>query len=386
MAKAVLALYVLDPARYEDPVATLNSLLGLITPGRLRQVFVTPLPADGSRDFSFGAFTLGRTNAESIRAETSAVGSHDYFLRHGARLKQKWSIERSIDCTIIDHSQYGERLASVAIEKRYPIFEEYFRCLADYYLGDFWSAFDEAQELQVCFGAPYLSANLLRQLEGAQMIAIFKVRAHGRGWVAPSGTLKALAIRNSDPEIKATLLMLAAPPFKFKEFTDTEFDGFVRRAVDYVYRAQLDLLDAKYSDSLLKYVIALDLLFGEPGKSNDSVTRRSAVLLYQPLGISIREAKKRLADLYELRSLYVHAGSEITSERASEAKQYCVEVLAGLLKARRHKESKKPEFLQEVWLKLLDHIWYTADAGKEVPEADLIEAGILPLWSFKDSG
>lgn len=327
VAKALLALYLLDPSRLRDPVGELNWLLSLITRGRLRQIYVTALPGGSFKDFSFGDFKLGLLNAESIRAETTAVGSPDFFLRYGPTLRQKWSIERLKDCRIIDHNRYAEEIPSAEETKAYPLFEEYFRSLADSFLEDFWIEFERAQELQVCFGAPFISSTVLTQLGKTQMISIFKVSAHGRGWVAPTSSVLTLQIPDLDTRIPAVLSMLARPPFKFAGFTDTEFDGFIRRVVSYIYQGNLAQLDGRYSDGCLKHVIALDLLFGDSSKATESVSHRAAVLIYQAFGVSLREATKQVAELYNVRSLYVHDGRPIAAEKAAVAQRCCVEVL-----------------------------------------------------------
>lgn len=376
IAGIVVALFALNPRRSQDPLAALNVLFETISAARLRQVYATALPGNIMEKFSFGGFDLGLAPAASIQAETIGIGS-DVFSRVANELKGRFAIERSIDCMIIDHNRYGVLLAASDFERAYAVVEEYFQALSETYWERFWEAFDGEHALQVCFGAPYLDIKSL-QIGRVTSLSIFKVRAHGKGWAVPTGSYPRIELAKADKKIPAVNAELTKN-FKFKGFRSTEFDGYINRIVDYMFFAHLDLLEEKYSDAVLKFVIALDLLFGEEGKNTDTVSRRSAVLIFRRFETDITKARRRIQELYNVRSRYVHLGERLTEMQAKEAENVCEEILSCMLRVRYQNEKSKEPGFTENWLKLIDMIWSTAEAKRLIVEGDLVGVGVAPL-------
>lgn len=379
----VLAMYAaLNPNAREDPSLKLNDVLNRISPARLTQIYSLPIPPPpGTSAFSFGSFTLGRTNTERIKQITLQAGSPDFFMKYGSRFRGTLSIERRDQpCVAINHHAEGALAPIEHNEKLIGAFslinDEYFSALSASYADDFWTAFDEEQQLQVCFGAPYLYVKDLRNVLDTMMLSVYQMGGmRGYGFVAPANPVLNFDFASADrriPKVNAELKR----DFGFTGYKDTNLDQTIRLFAKYMSRGQQHEEAGHHSDSFLNYIIALELLLA--GKDiTETVSKRAAVVSHRSLGLDPITCADSLKKMYALRSHYVHAGKEIDRANISQPAEICKIVLAALLKVRNaDSRSSEARFLEK-WLKGLDHLWISYEAEKPIDERDFAALGIL---------
>ncbi len=119
-------------------------------------------------------------------------------------------------------------------------------------------------------------------------------------------------------------------------------------------------------------MIALDLVFGLDGKSTESVSRRTAALVYRQRGLASKEQFVRLQKLYKRRSDYVHRGESVSKKELVELDEICQQTLWCLLTvAGKGEISGIDEFLQQV-----DLIAAAEVAGEPLEEERYSRLGI----------
>jgi hypothetical protein len=76
-------------------------------------------------------------------------------------------------------------------------------------------------------------------------------------------------------------------------------------------RAHGHRLSRRPDEAALHFVIALDFLLGTERRSTESVTERAAVIAFRPSGRPLEEQVRRIRQIYDARSKYVHEGRGI---------------------------------------------------------------------------
>lgn len=137
-------------------------------------------------------------------------------------------------------------------------------------------------------------------------------------------------------------------------------------------RAHDHRLRHRGDEAALHFVIALDLLFGDQGRSTETIADRTALLVHQPLGATLEEAVRRVKRLYDARSKYVHEGCPIPPDVAAEAERMATEVLWCLLAV---SGAGAPSNTAE-WLRKVDYTLAALRDGRSVSDADLRAVGV----------
>jgi len=154
-------------------------------------------------------------------------------------------------------------------------------------------------------------------------------------------------------------------------------DSTVANYCRFLRRARRHIETGHRDEAFLHFVIALDLLFGLDGNSAESVSRRSAMVVYRALGNSLFEQHALIKRLYDARSKYVHEGTPPSAAQLNAIAGVCREVLWALL--RTQQESMKGTTRaarSEEWLRHLDYLFAAIEAGKPPSESEFSEAGI----------
>ncbi len=70
--------------------------------------------------------------------------------------------------------------------------------------------------------------------------------------------------------------------YEFSGFTDAPLDQLIRHFAKFCTKARFHLLQGREGESLLHYVIALEIIFGETGGKAQSISDRVAVITHMP--------------------------------------------------------------------------------------------------------
>jgi hypothetical protein len=131
--------------------------------------------------------------------------------------------------------------------------------------------------------------------------------------------------------------------------------------------------ETRYNEAFLHLIIALDLLLGSKEGSTESVSKRTAIIVFRGLKLDFQGAVKRLKTMYDARSRYVHAGQKVDGRLWEECEKICREVaiayVSGIV-------NQGKGFSHEKWVKQLDVLIAQQDLGVELPSDAMASAGI----------
>jgi hypothetical protein len=111
----------------------------------------------------------------------------------------------------------------------------------------------------------------------------------------------------------------------------TSFEQALKSFCRMLQRANRHEENRQLDEAYLHFMIALDLVFGLDGKSTESVSRRTAALVYRQRGLASKEQFVRLQKLYKRRSDYVHRGESVSKKELVELDEICQQTLWCLL-------------------------------------------------------
>ena len=134
------------------------------------------------------------------------------------------------------------------------------------------------------------------------------------------------------------------------------------------------------NEALLHYVIALELIFGERQAIQKSVAERVALITFHESGCSFEQERQFIDSIYELRSRYVHAGTQITGVVVlNKLRVLCERTFRCLLRlqAAYPQSASRGEGVLKSWLKELDYLSAGFVAGKQPDEKHLRDAFVI---------
>jgi hypothetical protein len=162
--------------------------------------------------------------------------------------------------------------------------------------------------------------------------------------------------------------------YEVNGFSQSPLHQSIKLFADFVARARRHHLDNLLSEALLHYVIALELIFGDRDAIQKSVSSRVALLAYPDSGKSFLEQRKWIDKIYDMRSQYVHKGTEINAaESVEQLRAQCEKVFRCLL---RLQVSEQTQDRLDNWLRELDYLTAGLMAGKQPTENQLYDAYI----------
>jgi Apea-like HEPN len=135
---------------------------------------------------------------------------------------------------------------------------------------------------------------------------------------------------------------------------------------------------------LLHYVIALELIFGERQAIQKSVSERVVLITFRENSRSFAQQRDWIDAIYDVRSRYVHDGTELTDEvQLDQLRGLCEQVFRCLmrLQAKHSQRSSRAKEALTMWLHELDYLAKGMIAGKQPTEAQFVGAFIKPCAS-----
>jgi hypothetical protein len=142
----------------------------------------------------------------------------------------------------------------------------------------------------------------------------------------------------------------------------------------FLQRAHGHRLQGRQDEAFLHFAIALDLLLGSEGRSQESVAERSALLVHRQSRLSLDQQAQAMKRLYHARSKYVHEGTSVIDNDAVEIEGVCTQVLWTLLAC----SSLGAVRDVDDWLAKIDYLNAARHAGKALAEDELKAIGVPP--------
>lgn len=377
IAIAVLGIVAATRADSVAAVEHANRCLSQVHTSELHQYLVLPTPCRRGYEAVFGEFRVRPFDPERLL----------YWSRRGGSSYP------------LDLSQ----LAGKAALERERFSTRVLNC--DTLLAEDWAATNQNDDLPAAVQDAYYSAvfehhieqipGLLRRnllvLEAGALVhfdieslfgAVFGQRIGLFQWLSATGRQRTWAVLSSVSGLNINLV----PPDLLTEcrlwlrevigFSNLDLARPLDRTIDtfctLLQRAHQHRMGGRGDEAALHFVIALDFVLGTEGRSAESVAERAAVVAHRPLGRSVQDQVRRVKQLYDARSKYVHEGRPIPVEEIKEAEQVAMEVLWALLTV----SAKETLSNTSEWLRKINYVAAALKDGRPIPEAEFAVLGM----------
>jgi len=387
IVKSILAAYCLEPERRCQPIHYLNKILESIVDIDLSQIFIFPFSLD---EFScnFGSFTIQNFDGEAfnkLKYRCKKAGC-DYFDRYKNELRGQLAIQRKFyTVKIVQYWKdliakkliYGSNWGYDGNSDNYNIIHNYFEQISNDYANNFWITFGKEQHLLTAAGAYLFDERRIKELHSGTFLSIFlksKGDSYGYGVPLTKGILS-INILGADKEIQ-----------RFKDELKSDFTididhdtlnsslpHIIQKYIFFIGKAKRSFLDEEFDESFLYFVIALDLVLGEDRSSTQSVSERVAIITFKKLANDFSKQKKKIKDIYNARSKYVHEGGNISNDLLNDVEIICKEVFFCMLRYRNYLHNE--EDLKK-WWKKIDFLAKAIDAEEYQSDQKFKELGI----------
>jgi hypothetical protein len=378
IAKAILGLLCIRRSSSRTATEALNDLLGAVSEVEFHEYLIAAFPPHPDvQDFEIENFRIGRLNREKLVYLCERVQC-DYFTRYPDHYRNRFAIERrgvkGIALRAWDIG--GQCVTPAAVETiEYKVIDNYFKKLSEDRQERFRQEVMEAQFVPIAAGANVVDVTDANFWFGSSFVCVVTwIREKFGGYFCPLGNSANIDFASVDKSFRTALDSLRKL-YGFEGLGRSEIHGLIQTFCRFVSLAAVRK-KATAEESLLQYVIALDLVFGERDASNQSVARRVAVISAPQLGTSIEAVMNQMKRLYDVRSKYVHRGQRVPQDAVGEVKPLVDSVFGCLMRLQMRRHAHEPKFIDS-WLKELDRIHASHEAGKPVSKEELVEAGII---------
>jgi hypothetical protein len=380
VAVATLALIVETRQSTTPAVEHANDCMSLTHPARLMQSLIFPGRPRSNYEIRFGNYAIRPFNPEKLlywaKRGKSAYPIDLRELGGWAALEREPLDMHLIDWTSDDLAgpllaKWGHRLAS--------------DCLLDQYYSEI--AFALAQQIKTRLKSEalvlesaamvWLGIESLLNTLFLKIISYFVMsNASGTtGWATYSEQ-SGLHVNFSSPEDVAACRDWMVKELGFTDLSETSpLDKGVQTYCRFLQRAHGHRLEGRHDESFLHFAIALDLLLGSEGRSQDSVAQRAALLTHRQLDLTLDKQTQEIKHLYAVRSKYVHEGQSVAPKDLGAVEHACTEILWALLSI----SSKKTFCDLDEWIRKIDFLHAAVRANMAFSELDFQSIGVPPL-------
>jgi hypothetical protein len=389
-----LGLAALAPPAQGEMVARVNKIVSRVCDADVTLYHILRMDFPEQWRVDIPPFTIGPLRVQKLKYNSEKAGS-DFFTRYKDELTNAWAIEREpLPTRVLDFPLIQEEVLAgrAAIHARQPWQTRALGALVDWYFSlhnrvlfdDFLSELVSAQSVLLALGAPFFDTRSLQMLSGViktHRVAVFlNIGARRQGFVAPGATgplmIDVAGIHDRVPGILKEL----KERYGVERFDQSPLHRSIKLFADFVARARRHEIDDHINEALLHYVIALELIFGERQAIQKSVAERVALITFHESGRTFEQQRRFIDSIYELRSRYVHAGTEITdADVLDKLRVLCEQTFRCLLRlqAAHPQSAARGEETLKGWLKELNYLSAGFIAGKQPDEQYLRDAHVL---------
>ena len=379
------------PSDQGDPISRVNEIVSRVCNADVALYYALLAELPRGHNFEVPPFRIGPLRAEKLRDLCERVES-DFYSRYQNILRGVWAIEREpqtvrvLDVELIRESIFDVPLAAGTRqgwehEAWESIVYGYFSLHNRVVFDEFWTELISVQSALLAFGAPFFDPRPLSTSSQNMRIAVFENLGRDRkGFVAaPIGTGPLHIDLANVHERVSKLREELKNAYTFERFDDTPLHRSIKLYADFIARARRHEIDGRISESFLHFVIALELIFGDRQAIEKSVAKRVALITFRENGRSFQEQSEWIGEVYNLRSKYVHSGSEISDEvRLDEVRIACEQAFKCLLRlqAAFPESVARGENALKAWLLNIDYLAAGILAGKMPTEDQFSEVFI----------
>lgn len=383
LAATIAAMFAYSTGPTKSSVERFNMLFGNLVSAQLHQFFLFPALQLATYRVDIGPFSIGPFNPERLAYLSRKSGS-DFYDRYESFIRRvPFSVERKarpvqvIYCHRLFTQKPGWHLRSTGdAEVLFELVDHYFAQLSALHFKDLFTELQAIQEVPMGLGSGWFDLNTLRSTLKSQPISIYlKIGGDEVGFVSPSANLVwTINLGGGHLGMPFTEKYLYRN-FGFEGFSDCEIHQSLKNFCHFLALAVQHRHARREADAFLHNVIALDLLLGDAGSSTNSVTTRSAALVFRSLDRDFPAMVKELQRIYDARSKYMHEGKLPDSMLLPMVETICREVAFCLFRLQREARNRIGGF-SDRWLKDIDFVIAAIEAGRPVVDDDWQRAGV----------
>ena len=386
LASVITALFAYTKNPAISAVERFNLVFDTVVNADVNQFFLLPQLALSTYRVEIGPFSIGPFNPEHLAYLSHKSGS-DYYERYESGLRKiPFSVERKPRAVRVvywhklvgPNSQWVPQSQSKSVLSTLEyLVDQYFSNLAALYFADFFVELHRVQEVPMALGSDWFDLNKLREVLGSHQISVFlKIGGDNVGFVTPSASLVMnLNLGGGHVGLPFTEKYLQHH-FGFTAFTDCEIHRSLQNFCHFLAMAAQHVASGRDAEAFLHHVIALDLLLGDAGSSTNSLSTRSAALVFRALNQDYQAVVKDLVRIYNARSKFVHEGKQPDLSLLTVVKKICREVAFCLFRLQQDEKFRVAGF-HDRWLKDLDFVIAATEAGQLLNDADWQRVGAV---------
>jgi hypothetical protein len=373
IAELVLAVFAVLKSGYPDCHELFNKLLESTVPVDVSHFAVFLGHGEDGKPADFEGFRFGAVKNLSLQHRSTRAHSN-YFDLHGARILDRWCIEspiyrRSVIC-FLDFYREAPLRQNIAEEFFFRVLLNYYEEITSIYIEKMWQDLEDRQIVASAAGIEVFNVPKLKHAIGLSMIAVYLNQTSKRwdGYVVPTEHGLRMNTWVGNPPILQELKAFQAALSPSRSAT-------LAQVARYGTKARRAAKDRDWSEALLNFTIAVELLFSEKSQTSQSVSRRLAAATSEATPESYSTRRKEIISLYDARSKYVHAGVAPTRAEVESMTELFERVLAVLIRQEKKQvlHDKEPF---AAWIKTLDWIAAGYEAGQVPTTAVLEDAGL----------
>jgi hypothetical protein len=379
LAELAIAVFTVLKSGYPDSLAFFNQLLKSTVDVDVSHFALFPVKSEEGKPAEFSGFRFGAVRDLALEYRSTRANSN-YYQLHGGSLGQNLGLESPIYkravVSFLDPA-WQSPSPSVAMDSRFrEVLLCYYYQLSLIYFERMWQDLDDKQSIGVAGGIEAFNVPSLKTALGLASVTIYLNQTKHRwdGYVVPYQ--KSEYIINSwtgYPDILQNLESFQAG-LKFP------LSPTLSQVARYGVRARRAASNSDWSEALLSFTIALEMLFSEKNQTSQAVSRRFAVAISGSTPLLFADYRKEILSLYDARSKYVHAG--ITPNQKSVESMTCLfeKALSVLIRLEKMCVLSDEQSFND-WIKILDWI-ATGYEASQVPTARILEeAGLIEASS-----
>ncbi|MBP6236517.1 MAG: hypothetical protein KA536_10260 [Saprospiraceae bacterium] len=349
IVNAIFAIILYIP-KNEKTLINIDKVLSSLTTGSLNQFLIFNIPNNGF-DLKLNEFIIGDIDYKKIEYSFERMGSTDYHKKHSNTYRGKFGVSREyFQITLLNPVELHKIINNRDYLDR--LFDIYMGAISKEKQKEFYAKFEEEQSVinLLCDYYFDLKNYMLATGSGTFLSVIKNIGSNKKlGWVVPYNMKYVIELGSKMPK---DVIEQNLKKYEFTSFGTNEIDFVFKNFLSFCSKAIKYRIEGRISESLLHYVIALDMVFGEKESSTQSVSQRVAFLVHNQLNIEFNSMVKEIKQYYDLRSKYVHQGIEINEAEGNRIREICVELFTVYLNLHKNKFTAKLNYNQ--WLKKID--------------------------------
>lgn len=383
LAATVVAMFAYSTNPMKSSVERFNLLFSNLVSAQLNQFFLFPTMQLATYRVEIGPFSIGPFNLERLAYLSRKSGSDFYeryepFIRHAPfSVERKPRTVQVIYChRLFNNSPAWHPRSTGDAAVLFELVDHYFAQMSGLYFAEFFAELQALQEVPIALGSGWFDLKALRWMLQSHQISVYlQIGGDAVGFVSPATSLSTTFNLGGGHLGMPFTEKYLYRNFGFEGFTDCEIHQGLKSFCHFLALAAQHQHAEREAEAFLHNVIALDLLLGDEGSSTNSVSTRSAALVFRALKRDYPIVVKDMQRIYDARSKYVHEGKPPEPTILPTLKQICGEVAFCLFRLQRDARNRVAKFRNR-WLKDVDFVIAAIEAGRPVVEDDWQRVGV----------